>query len=60
MTSRSALPCQCDSGGCFALVAVHDFHVALGGGDALVRHVALNGADISAGCCLKGSVCPAV
>jgi len=31
----------------------------LGGGDAFVSHVALDGTDVSTGCGLKGRVCPA-
>ena len=56
----STLSCQCDSGGRLTLVAVYNFHVALGGSDAFVRHVALDGTDVSTGCGLKGRVCPAV
>ena len=57
---RSALSCQCDSGGRLTLVAVDYFHVALGGSDAFVCHVALDGTDISTRCSLKGCVCPAI
>ena len=56
----SALSCQCDSGGRLTLVTVDYFHVALGGSDALVRHVALDSTNISTRCSLKGRVCPAV
>lgn len=41
-------------------VGVHRLHVSLRGGDAFVRHVALDGADVGTGCGLKGGVCPAV
>ena len=42
------------------LFVVDYFHVALGGSDALVRHVALDSTDISTRCSLKGRICPAV
>ena len=38
----------------FSLVAIHYFHVSLGSGDALVRHVALDSTDISTRCRLRG------
>ena len=55
-----SFPCQCDSGRCFALVAVDDFHITLGGSDAFVCHVTLNGTDVGTGCGLQSSVCSAV
>lgn len=60
MTSRSALPRQSDFSSRFALVTVHDFHIALRGGNALVSHHTLNGTDICPCSSLQGGECSAI
>ena len=48
----SVLPCQGDFLAGFTFVGIHDFDIPLRGGDTLVRHDALYGADVRSGSCL--------
>ncbi len=48
----SVLPCQGNFLAGFTFVDIHDFDIPLRGGDTLVRHDALYGADVRPGSCL--------
>ena len=54
------MPCQGDFLAGFTFVGIHDFDIPLRGGDTLVRHDALYGADVRPGSSLQRGECSPV